>query len=132
MKRLLLSFSLVVVSYGYCHAVGEDFGDVNQPNSYSSPVVNTSSNTKAVTVDTFISSRTTQLHTVSINQAGTGSTLEIWDTRGSTSSITSKKIATIDTTAKACFHYDVVLATGMKINNQGTPPADVTLSYRYK
>ena len=130
MKRLVLITSLILVG-GYLHAA-EDFEPVNQPNSYVSAVVNLSTNTGSVTLDCFISSRATQLHTVSVNKAGTGSTLEIWDTRGSTSVVQSRKIATIDTTSKASFIYDVYLGTGMKINNQGSPAADVTVSYRVK
>lgn len=100
-----------------------------EPGNFSSQAVYTSSNTSATTFSVVVSSKSASLHTVNVNSSGTNSSLEIWDSRTSTNSA-QRKIAKIDTTSKVSLTYNIDCSSGITINNQGNPPADVTLSYR--
>lgn len=70
------------------------------------------------------------LHTVNVTAAGTSSFLELWDCQVSTNDARCRLIASIDTTAKVSYLFDVHCSSGLKMHNRGTTPAAIQISYR--
>lgn len=130
MKKFLF---LIALLPSLCWA-REDFSKVTKPNEHVSLGVNLSSNTAASTGPggVSVSSFTAGLHTVTVNVASIGGFLDIYDATRSTDPTTTnaRKIARIDTSARGVYIFDVVCTSGLAINNQGGPAADVTLMYR--
>lgn len=99
------------------------------PNSMVSEgiYIATNTNTETLAANVRVSSYPAILHAVTINTPGSGSAVEVFDQRVSTSSI--NRIANIDTTSKVTLLYDVYCSSGISIYNRGTIPADVTVIY---
>lgn len=69
-----------------------------------------------------------QLHTIVINQAGTGVTLTVFD--NTTCTGTSIAILTTLTTGQTYGPYDLITTTGLCILTAGTTAGDYTVTYR--
>lgn len=91
----------------------------------------TSSPTVAMVIQSTRTGRMDRLDAIHVNTPGTSSKLEVWDANEAT--VTAKrKIGTYDTTAKAewIFPYGLEISSNVIFFNQGSPPADVTLTGR--
>src|SRR3990167_10849196 len=110
MRSKILS---VILFLSFCALARAEINESGLPhiNTYVSEGVYQATNTAVVTIGTdtvIVSSYSCVIHTVNVNTAGTGSKLEIWNTKISTSSAEIEKIANIDTTAKISLIYDVL------------------------
>ena len=77
------------------------------------------------------------LHTITVNTAGVGSNITVYNSAytvsGSVTTITStgSVVAVLDTTAIRTYHYDVLLNNGLVTVTSGSgKAADITIAYR--
>ena len=92
--------------------------------THTSVATDTSANNVFVTTHSFL------LGTCVVNTAGVSSKLELFNANTSTTvSSGDSRIASIDTTAKGTYSYNLYLSSGFAMYNQGTTPADVTCGF---
>lgn len=99
------------------------------PGVFISEAVYISTNTGVVSVSVLVSTVPNFIHSVNVNTAGTSSKLEIFDSSVSTTALNIRKIANIDTTSSKSLIFDIGLSSGIAIYNQGSIPADITITY---
>lgn len=129
MKRAFLILGLFLIS-GVAHG-WENFERV-KPNSHVSQAVYLSSNTASAHAvgGVVISSYPAEIHTIVIGNAQTGATLDVFDSKTSTTGV--RKITRIDASVENYYLFDIFCTSGIAISNQGATPADVTITWRYK
>lgn len=94
-----------------------------------------STTTVAVTASSasaVISSYPVIVHSVVVNTTGTASNLELWNSNVSTFAAGAERFLKWPTVEHRSAIYDAFLSSGLALNNYGTIPAEVTVTYRQR